>query len=165
MWKNQNLFSLCLGLQIYYTSRSKKNIDILFRMGYSSSYDEIRMFLTSVAHYNLKINNGTYIPRNLQKVEENNFIRASIDNFDLNEETVDGKNTTHCMATVVFQNKPKLININEIKIPRHKFRSLHHTQQLDNKLQTYKKKNTRPEPPKQLKKPDLELFKKKDNIF
>lgn len=26
-----------------------------------------------------------------------------MDNFDLNEETIDGKNTTHSMAIVVFQ--------------------------------------------------------------
>lgn len=39
---------------------------------------------------------------------ESNFIHASIDNFDLNEDTLSGKNTTHSMAMVLFQKKSSI---------------------------------------------------------
>ena len=47
-----------------------------------------------------------YSPPGLEPVDENNpltFLHAAIDNFDQNEETLDGKSTTHAMAMVVYQ--------------------------------------------------------------
>lgn len=38
---------------------------------------------------------------------ESNFIHASIDNFDLNEDTLSGKNT-HSMSMVLFQKKSSI---------------------------------------------------------
>ncbi|KAK5643417.1 hypothetical protein RI129_007262 [Pyrocoelia pectoralis] len=39
-----------------------------------------------------------------------NYIHASIHNFYLNEDTIDGKNTTHCMGLVVFQQRSENIS-------------------------------------------------------
>ena len=39
-----------------------------------------------------------YDPSNI-----NSIVDAAIDNFDQNEETINGKNTTHVMAIVLYQ--------------------------------------------------------------
>lgn len=61
------LLSLCLGLQVYYTTKSKQNIELLYKMGYSCSYDEIRTFLTNFANTNLQRNSDLYIPESLNR--------------------------------------------------------------------------------------------------
>lgn len=47
--------------------------------------------------------NGAYIPPELQKVTDESFIHAAIENFDQNEDTLDGKCTIHTLAMVVYQ--------------------------------------------------------------
>ena len=73
----------------------------LHAMGHSISYDEVRRFLTSAA-----INQqgqDVYVPTGLQDSANGRVqIDAAIDNFDQNEETLDGKSTTHAMAAVVY---------------------------------------------------------------
>ncbi|KAJ8938180.1 hypothetical protein NQ314_011588 [Rhamnusium bicolor] len=51
------------------------------------------------------IGDEQFTPPGIDKVDpsKKNYIHASMDNFDLNEETIDGRNTTHSMAIVVFQ--------------------------------------------------------------
>ena len=44
------------------------------------------------------------------------MIDAAIDNFDQNEETLDGKSTTHAIAKVIYQHCDKKISL--IPIPR-----------------------------------------------
>ncbi|EDO31927.1 predicted protein [Nematostella vectensis] len=60
---------------------SKQIVSLLNRMGHSSSYDDLKAVDTSLA------------------MEEH------ADNNDLNEETLDGKNTTHATTMVVYQRK------------------------------------------------------------
>lgn len=67
------------------------------------SYDEVRQFLTSAAADQLQRSKRVYIPNGLTRSTEHGMIDAAIDNFDQNEETLDGKNTTHCMAIVVYR--------------------------------------------------------------
>lgn len=141
---NNHIISLCLGLQIYYTTRSKKIIDMLYQLGYSCAYDEIRTFLTNIANSNIQRSDETYVPQGLSEITNKNYIRSSIDNFDINEDTIDGKNTTHCMAMVVFQEKTERVQFNPIH--RHNIRSLHPDTDYSEKLATYKKDFKRPEP-------------------
>ena len=46
---------------------------------------------------------GTVIPSNISSMS---FIQLAADNNDFNEETLDGKNTTHATTMVVYQRKP-----------------------------------------------------------
>ena len=71
-------------------------------MGHSSSYDEVRAVDTSLAKEVLAKaeTTGTVIPSN---ISSGSSIQLAADNNDLNEETIDGKNTTHATTMVVFQ--------------------------------------------------------------
>ena len=73
-------------------------------MGHCSSYDEMRAIDTSAALEVLAKANefGTVIPSN---ISPGPFIQIAADNNDLNEETLDGKNTTHATTMVVYQRK------------------------------------------------------------
>ena len=73
-------------------------------MGHCSSYDEMPVIDTSVALEVLAKANefGTVIPSN---ISPGPFIQIAADNNDLNEETLDGKNTTHATTMVVYQRK------------------------------------------------------------
>ena len=46
---------------------------------------------------------GTVVPSN---ITPGPFVQLAADNNDLNEETLDGKNTTHATTMVVYQQKP-----------------------------------------------------------
>jgi len=48
----------------------------------------------------------TYIPRGIGAYRADDvqtIVDAAIDNFDENEETLDGNSTTHCMAAFLYQ--------------------------------------------------------------
>jgi len=67
----------------------------------------------------------TYIPRGIGAYRADDvqtIVNAAIDNFDQNEETLDGKSTTHCMAAVLYQ---RSANTAVVKgIPRSKNQSI-----------------------------------------
>ena len=114
-----------LGLSIHHDFGSKQLIEELHSLGYSISYDEVRRFLTSVAV--AQQNQEVYVPTGLEssaqlhkpapaeevdtsdsrEQEERGspepLFDAAIDNFDQNEETLDGKSTTHAMAAVIYK--------------------------------------------------------------
>ena len=93
-----------LGLYVHHAFGSKKMVDHLHSLGYSVSYDEIRRFLTSVV---LDQKDKTvYVPRGIDSGDHNVMIDAAIDNFDQNEQTLDGKFTTHAMAAVLYKRCP-----------------------------------------------------------
>ena len=73
-------------------------------MGHCSSFVEMRAIDTSTALEVLAKANkfGTVIPSN---ISPGPFIQIAADNNDLNEETLDGKNTTHAATMVVYQRK------------------------------------------------------------
>ena len=117
---------LGLGIELHHDFGSRKLIDLLHSLGYSVSYQEIRRFITSAAADELK-SSSPYVPQGIQDVTDiASYIDAAIDNFDQNEETLDGKNTTHAMASVVFQGMeapvandiPRLTNaLLELQVP------------------------------------------------
>ena len=98
--------TLGLGVYIHHEFGSRKLLDDLHAMGHSISYDEVHRFLTSVAKD--QESHDTYIPKGLRSADDPNFemIDAAIDNFDQNEETLDGKHTTHALAAVIYQRCP-----------------------------------------------------------
>ena len=98
--KVRSSITLGLAIRVHHDFGSKKLIDDLHALGISVPYDEIRQFLTSVA-----IDQKTddiYVPRGIRNYS-NTLIDAAIDNFNKNEETLDGKSTTHAMAAVLYK--------------------------------------------------------------
>lgn len=89
-----------LGLYAHHEFGSKQLVEILSKLGLSITYDEVRRFLTSVAID--QQNDSSYVPRGLS-INDGTPIDAAIDNFDQNEDTLDGKATTHAMAAVVYK--------------------------------------------------------------
>jgi len=73
-------------------------------MGHCVSNEEIPAANTSIAEEVLAQVEafGTVIPTN---IKPGAFVQIAADNNDLNEETLDGKNTTHATTTVIYQNK------------------------------------------------------------
>ena len=95
--------TLGLGIMLHHEFGSKALINELHAIGHCVSYNEVRQFLTSVAADQITRSEGTYIPTGLSGISDHGMVDAAIDNFDQNEETLDGKKTTHAMATVVYR--------------------------------------------------------------
>lgn len=95
---------LGVGLAVHQSTRSRDLIDLLHSYGLSVDYQRILRIETQLAHAvtSQMTSEGIYIPQSLQK---GRFIFFAIDNSDFNEDTPDGKNTTHATATAVFQQK------------------------------------------------------------
>ena len=93
-----------LAMTVRHLTGSKQLVVLLNRMGHSSSYDELQAVDTSLATEVLaKVETrGTVIPSN---ISPGSFVQLAADNNDLNEETIDGKNTTHATTMVVYQKK------------------------------------------------------------
>ena len=77
---------------------------MLNRMGNSSSYDEVESVDTSLAVEILAKSeqNQVVLPLN---ISPGVFLQAAADNNAINDETLDGKNTTHATTLAVFQRK------------------------------------------------------------
>ena len=73
-------------------------------MGHCSSYDEVEIIDTSLATEIIAASQetGVIIPSN---ISTGTFFQVAADNNDINEETLDGKHTTHTMTAVVYQRK------------------------------------------------------------
>lgn len=114
-----------LALQMHHKFASKMLIDTLYSYGFSISYDSLRTFLTSAANYELNKCDTAYIPTGLILANEGGkLIQEGDDNLDINTQTVDGKNTFHVMARVLFQIQTKNNNEAALCIPKLKNRSL-----------------------------------------
>jgi hypothetical protein len=75
---------------------------MLNRMGHSSSYDDVEAIDTSLAHEILARSevHGVVVPSN---ISPGVFVQVAGDNNDINEETLDGKSTTHATTLVLYQ--------------------------------------------------------------
>ena len=94
-------FGLCVKLHHDHGSREP--------VGHSILYDEVRRFLTAIALDPLSTKSAVHIPRNISVYDHENgmtTVDAAIDNFDQNE-TIDGKNTTHSMTVGLYQRSHK----------------------------------------------------------
>ena len=92
-----------LAMSVKHLTGSKQLITLLNRMGHCSSYEEIEQVETSLANENLARADvsGVLIPTN---INPGTFIQMAADN-DINEETIDGKNTTHATTLAIYQRK------------------------------------------------------------
>jgi len=88
-------------MAIYHLTGSKVLITLLKGMDHCPSYDEVQAVDTSQAIEVTALveHMGTIIPSNTGLGP---FIQIAIDNNDINDETLDAKNTTHAKAMVVY---------------------------------------------------------------
>ena len=100
---------LGIAIKVHYDFGSRQLINVLHSLGFCISYEELRLFMTSLGNKEISgIDHGIYIPSSIIHTNERgSFISEGDDNVDLNVETVNGKNSFHSMARVVFQNKPR----------------------------------------------------------
>ena len=96
---------MSLALCRHHLTSSRSLVTLLNKMGYCCSYDEMRATDTSIeAEVLAKVQEyGTVVPTN---IAPGPFLHLATDNTDINEETLDGKNTTHATFMVVFQRRP-----------------------------------------------------------
>ena len=94
-----------LAMFVRHMTGSKHLVSILNRMGHCSSYDQIESVDTGIAKEILAKSQqtGTVLPSNICPGP---LIQFAADTNDLNEETLDRKNTTHATNLVLYQKKP-----------------------------------------------------------
>ena len=97
-----------LGLSVYlhHTFGSKKLIEDLNVLGHTLTYSEVRRFLTSAALYmstsQTRTQSGAIVPTNVKSGENSGTLMVSVaDNWDHNEHTLSGKQTTHAMTSIL----------------------------------------------------------------
>lgn len=90
-----------LSMSVKHLTGSKQLITLLNRMGHCSSYEEIEQVETSLANESLARADvsGVIIPTN---ISPGAFIQMAADNNDINEESIDGKNTTHATTLAIW---------------------------------------------------------------
>lgn len=102
------------GLFVYHTTKSKSTIKQLNRLGESISYEEVLRIKTRLAAY-ANINCRTIVPLP-SHFDPSSYVTAAFDNFDHNETSISGLESTHDTVAVIFQdynanyhsNKPKV---------------------------------------------------------
>ena len=84
-------------------------------------------FLTSVAENELRhVQNGIYNPISIDiTTVDCSLVQEGDDNVDINCQTIDGKNTLHAMAWVLFQEQATDKAPTQEKIPRVPEKSRH----------------------------------------
>lgn len=95
-----------LGSTLHQATRSKQLVDLFHQAGHVISYRDILEMDTSLAKTtleNIDHNTGAVIPPNLVPQR---FVHFSVDNIDINDSTLDGKNTFHGTQMAVWQRGP-----------------------------------------------------------
>ena len=141
-----------LAIQLHHEYGSRNLIDTLNSHGFYINYDDLTKFITSVATSELEhIQAETYIPSGIIPVSSGGFlVQEGDDNVDINAETIDGKNTFHSMARVVFQEqKPGATDHALGSIKRGQNKSLPMSEDIDSlmKCLPFEKPKQRAEPP------------------
>lgn len=121
-----------LGIYLHHEYGSRKLVESMHNLGYSLSYDELRSFLTSAATFvttnQIITPSGALVPREIiPKANGGQQVVCVADNWDHNEKTVDGRNTTHAMTSILVTPQVKGSCSSSSRIPRCPQRSLPET--------------------------------------
>ena len=94
-----------LAVTIHHLTGSKEVVTLLNRMGHCSSYGDFEIVNTAWARgmEARSQQTGVVIPSN---ITPGPFVQFAVDNNDFNEESLDGKQTTHATTLVVYQRQP-----------------------------------------------------------
>lgn len=98
---------ILLGIFVYTYTKSKSTLSVLNRLGLTVSYDEILRIRARLATFIIE-NHQNKVPLPYH-FNTRNYVTAAFDNFDCNEATISGLNSTHDTVIVVFQD----LNTNE----------------------------------------------------
>ena len=82
---------LGLGVAVHHMSGSRKIVDLLHKVGYSLSYEEIKLF---------ELNAAVYQGTDLAGVNDDSWIQFVGDNVDHQIRTIDGNGTFHAMGVI-----------------------------------------------------------------
>ena len=95
---------VALAMSVHHLTGSKQLVTMLNHFGHCSSYHITEIRDTSIANEIIAKSSqrGVVIPSN---ITPGPFIQIAADNNNLNEETLDGKGTTHSTTMVLFQRK------------------------------------------------------------
>ncbi|KAK3108189.1 hypothetical protein FSP39_002876 [Pinctada imbricata] len=149
-------FHLAMALHVHHEFGSKQLVDLLYSHGFSASYTEVRRFLTSVSDAEISRRSADdYVPAGIIPIQKGGLIiQEGTDDVDINAETVDGKNTFHTMARVIFQERVVNSSLNNSLgtggIARGTDRTLKQDQSSCTILQClpFQKPQSKPQPPK-----------------
>lgn len=106
-----------LGATLHQATRSKQLVDLFHRAGHVISYRDILRIDTSLATSTLEKmdpTTGAVIPPNLVP---RRFVHFSVDNIDINDSTLDGKNTFHGTQIAAWQRGPAPDNLLKNLVP------------------------------------------------
>ena len=94
-----------LAVTVHHLTGSEEVVTLLNRMGHCSSYDDVEIVNKAWAREMeaQRQQTGVVIPSN---IIPGPFVQFAADNNDFNEETLDGKQTTHATTLVVYQRQP-----------------------------------------------------------
>jgi len=92
-----------LGSMLHQATRSRQLVDIFHKAGHILSYDAIKQIDTTLAEATLTSmdsETGAVIPPNLDK---DTFVHFTADNIDINDASLDGKNSFHATQAAAWQ--------------------------------------------------------------
>ena len=95
-----------MGLTLHQSTRSKKLVKLFHNAGHIISYNQVLKYDTAMAENTLKAldpQTGAVVPSNLVS---GRFVYFSGDNIDINDSTLDGKNTFHATQIAAWQRGP-----------------------------------------------------------
>lgn len=102
-----------LGLSLHEATRSKQLVDIFHKAGHVIGYRQILQIDTGMAEATLQSmdpSTGAVVPPNMVA---GRFVQFSVDNIDINDGTLDGKNTFHATQMAAWQRGPPSGNVLE----------------------------------------------------
>ena len=93
-----------LGVTVHHLTGSKQLVTLLNKMGHCCSCNDVELIIASLAREisARSERHGVIVPSNLSPCV---FVQFAADNNDLNEDTLDGKHTTHATTMVAYQRK------------------------------------------------------------
>ena len=94
-----------LGSTLHQATRSKKLVTLFHKAGHTISYKDILKLDTALAEHTLNTmdESGSVLP---PKLASNQFVHFSADNIDINESSLDGKNSFHATQIAAWQRGP-----------------------------------------------------------
>ena len=110
-----------LGSTLHQATRSKHLVQLFHNAGHVLSYESILRMDNALAEHtiqNMDTDNGVVIPPNLTPGK---FVHFSADNIDINDSSLDGKNTFHATQMAAWQRGPAPdLNLHDLVPSKHK---------------------------------------------
>ena len=113
--RSKTPFHCSLTQSVHNLSRSRQLIDIMNRLNLAISYDSMKRINTLVAQKMVEDTLPNRCPVS-KAISKWHVVQGAVDNFDHTENTVAGKDSTHDTVLVIFQNKPRNNDMEDIQM-------------------------------------------------